>query len=158
MLSLRLIVLLTAVDPFLASIHLHSALTNSRRSLAPCDMHGDVIDAAGLLPAVRVQFYTIGIFINNRVMVVNVAKLGARSNLASAETDSAYRILILHDPGANIEHVHMLLDVEIPRQPREVVPIAHMIFHVRPIGLARLDPDRSAKIVCLQSPNPPKRA
>ena len=51
------------------------------------------------------------------------------------------RIFVLHDPGADIEIVDVLLDVEVARQPGEVVPVAHLPFHVGPVGLAWLNPD-----------------
>ena len=41
----------------------------------------------------------------------------------------------------------MLLDVEVARQPGEVVPVSHLIQHVGPVGLARLGPAAAAVVV-----------
>ena len=56
-------------------------------------------------------------------------------------------------PGADVEEVDVLLDVEIAREPGEVVPVAHLPGHVGPVGLPRLDPDAAAVVVGLQRVN-----
>ena len=47
----------------------------------------------------------------------------------------------------------MLLDVEVAREPGEVVPVAQLPLHVGPAGLPRLDPDPAAVIVGLECPD-----
>ena len=59
-------------------------------------------------------------------------------------------ILVLHHPGADVEEVDVLLDVEVAGEPGEVVPVAHLPVHVGPVGLALLDPDAAAVVVGLQ--------
>jgi hypothetical protein len=39
---------------------------------------------------------------------------------------------------ADVEVVNVLLDVEVARQPSEVVPVPHLVKHVGPAGLAGL--------------------
>src|SRR5215831_1422609 len=85
-------------------------------------------------------------------MIVDMAILGPRANLPAAEADGLHRIFAL-EPRADIEVMHVLFDVEIARQPGEVVPIPHLPRHVAPVRLSRLDPDTAAVIVSLQRPN-----
>ena len=44
-------------------------------------------------------------------------------------------------------------ETEVIACPGEVVPIAHVILHVRPLRLARLHPDRSAVVIGLDGPD-----
>src|ERR1051326_1821757 len=80
-------------------------------------------------------------------MVVDVAVLRAGPPGAPARSGRRDRIFVLERPGRQIELVNVLLDVEIAREPGEVIPVAHLPFHVGPLGFAGLDPDRSAQIV-----------
>jgi hypothetical protein len=43
--------------------------------------------------------------------------------------------------------VHVLLDVEIARQPGEVVPVPHLIQHLGPVGLLGLVPASASVVV-----------
>src|SRR5262249_48864228 len=73
------------------------------------------------------------------------------ADLAAAYADALRRILVAHGPGADVEVVDVLLDVEVAGQPGEVVPVAHLPFHVGPVLLAREHPDTAAQIVGLKA-------
>ena len=57
------------------------------------------------------------------------------------------RVLVLHDPGADVEEVDVLLDVEVAGEPGEVVPVPHLVSHLGPVGLPRLGPAAAAVVV-----------
>ena len=43
--------------------------------------------------------------------------------------------------------MHVLLHIEVTRKPRVIVPVTHLIMHVRPVGLTFLLPDCTSVIV-----------
>src|SRR4029453_12307132 len=92
--------------------------------------NGHVVAATGLLPAVAEKFYSIRIFVNYRMMIVNVSVLGGGANLPPAQPNRAHWVLVLHEPGANIQMMHVLLDVEIAAKPGEIIPVPHLPLHV----------------------------
>ena len=99
-----------------------------------------VVLAAGLLPAVADQPGPVGVLVDHREMIVDVAVLGAGEHLPAAHADRLDRVLLLHDPGADVEEVDVLLDVEVAGEPGEVVPVAHLVvMSVQPgcFGLAQ---------------------
>src|SRR4030095_1138868 len=100
----------------------------------------------------------VRIFVDTRVMVVDIAILGTGPDLSTADPERSDRVLVFHRPGADIEVVHVLLDIEVARQPGEGVPVAHLPLHVAPAGLARLHPDRAAEVPRFQRPDLPERA
>src|SRR5262249_35666034 len=110
-------------------------------------MGADVVLAAALLPAIAEELYTVGVLIHHGKMIVYMAVLRGGAHLTTAQADGADRVFVLHHPGANIQEVDVLLDVEIAAEPGEVVPVAHLPDHVGPAGLARLDPDRPAIVI-----------
>src|SRR5688572_11388411 len=91
------------------------------------------------------------------MVVVDVAVFGSGADLAPTNTIRAHRVFVFHDPGTEIEHVNVLFDIEVAGEPREVIPIAHVIFHVGPFRLAWLYPDRAAKVIRLKRPNMAER-
>ena len=92
----------------------------------------------------------VGVLVNDREVVVDVAVLRAGEHLRPPMPMASYRILVLHHPGAHVEEVDVLLDVEVAREPGEVVPVAHLVGHVGPVGLARLGPAAAAVVVGLE--------
>ena len=70
---------------------------------------------AGLLAAGKEELDAAGVFVRDCVMVVDVAILRARPDLAAAHSDSLNWILVFHHPGAYVEIVDMLLDIEVTR-------------------------------------------
>jgi hypothetical protein len=61
-------------------------------------------------------------------MIVNVAILVAGEHLAATHAHRLDRVLLLHDPRADIEEMDVLLDVEVAGEPCEVVPIPHHLY------------------------------
>src|SRR5690349_18686397 len=86
-------------------------------------------------------------------MVKDIPIFRPRANLPPADADGAYRILVSQQPRADVEVVDVLLDVEVARQPCEVVPVAHLPVHVGPVGLTGMEPNSAAIVVGLQGVN-----
>ena len=92
-----------------------------------------------------------GVLVDDREVVVDVAVLRPGAHLPAAHADGLDRVLVLHHPGADVEEVDVLLDVEVAREPGEVVPVAHLVLHVGPVRLPRLGPAAAAVVVGLKS-------
>ena len=120
---------------------------SSARPLGPQHLGAHVVLAARLLPAIADELRPVGVFVDDGEMVVDVAVLRLGEHLPAAHADGLDRVLVLHHPGADVEEVDVLLDVEVAREPGEVVPVAHLVVHVGPVGLARLGPAAAAVVV-----------
>src|SRR5687767_10629566 len=83
------------------------------------------------------------------MVVVDIAPLLAGANLAAAETEGLLRRLVPHEPHRLIEAMDVLLDVVITGKPGEIEPVAHLVFHFRPLGLAAAVPERTGEVVLL---------
>ena len=121
--------------------------TKSARPLRAHHLDAHVVLAARLLPAVAEEPGAVGVLVDDGEVVVDVAVLRAGAHLPAAHADGLDRVLLLHDPGADVEEVDVLLDVEVARQPGEVVPVAHLVSHVGPARLPRLVPAAAAVVV-----------
>src|SRR5262249_7961669 len=128
-------------------VHPAPALREERLPLRPQHLGAHVALAPLLLPAVAVELRAVGVLVDHREMVVDVAVLRPGAALPSAYADRLDGVAVLHDPGTDVEVMDVLLDVEIARQPGEVVPVPHLPGHVAPALLARLDPDPAAVVV-----------
>src|SRR5262249_28584659 len=80
----------------------------------------------------------------------DVAELLAGAGLASARADALDGVGVAHDPGADVEVVDVLLDVEVAGEPGVVVPVAHLPGHLAHVIGALATPDGAAQIVGLQ--------
>ncbi len=110
-------------------------------------LYAHVVLAARLLAAVADEPRTIGIIISHGEMVIDLAILRLGEDLSASHADSLRRVLVLHHPGSDVKEVNMLFDVEIAREPGEIVPVAHLVEHFGPIGLARLGPAAATIVV-----------
>ena len=61
--------------------------------------------------------------------------------------DGLDRVLLVHDPRADVEEVDVLLDVEVAGEPGEVVPVPHLVNHLGPGRLLGLGPAAAAVVV-----------
>src|SRR5262249_28997838 len=86
----------------------------------------NVAALAGATPAVRV-------FELHAMMVEDFAVIRAFAHFASAHAVGANGVTLL-EPIDHVEVVNVLLDDVIAAQPNEVVPVAHLIFHLREIA------------------------
>jgi len=102
--------------------------------------------------------HVVGVRVIDGEVVEDVAELRPRPHLPPAQADRLDRVLVLHRPGDLVQVVDVLLDVEVARQPGEVVPVAHLPFHVGPPIAPGDDPDRAAQVVGLQRDDVPQRA
>ncbi len=94
----------------------------------------------GLHPvaAMVIAAHIVGIFINDREVVVNIAIFRVGARLPAADTPAAHGRLVPHDPAHRVDSVHGLFDDMIARKPRVVVPVAHLVFHVGAARFTRL--------------------
>ena len=79
-----------------------------------------------------------GELISDGVVIVNVAALRAGAHLPASHAHGADGVLVLQGPRHLVEAVDVLLDVVVAAQPREVVPVADLPLHLRPLlGVVR---------------------
>ena len=95
----------------------------------------------------------VGVLVDDGEVIVDLAVLGTGQHLPAAHADGPDGVLVLHHPGAGVEHVDVLLDVEVAGEPGEVVPVAHLVRHVGPVGLPGLVPSAAAVVVGEQRDN-----
>src|SRR5258707_3696969 len=74
---------------------------------------GDITSATRLLAAFAEESDAVGVFVNNTVMIEDVAVLRPGPRLPAAKTDCLDRVLVLHHPGHLVQAVDVLLDVVI---------------------------------------------
>src|SRR5262249_10542480 len=111
------------------------------------NMGAHVVGAAGLLAAVADQPRAVRVLICYGQMVEDLAEFRPGEHLTPAHADGLYRIFFFHDPRAGIQEMDMLLDIEVAREPGEVVPVAHLVEHLGPAGLFGLVPAPAAIVV-----------
>ena len=87
------------------------------------------------------------VLVDHREVVVDVAVLRPGAHLPPAHADGPDGVAVLHDPGADVEEVDVLLDVEVAREPGEVVPVPHLVRHLGPVRLLGLGPAAAAVVV-----------
>ena len=109
------------------------------------------------MTTVAEHLHAIGIGELDRMMVKNLAVLFADANLPSARATGFDR-RPLHDPIADVQVMDMLFDDMIAAEPREVVPVADLMLHLRFARFTRLDPDASGVEVGTQELNFTDRA
>src|SRR5262249_19808477 len=136
-----------------ATAHLLIAVAQGRRAARAHHEIGDVVGAVGLLAAHAKALDAVGKFVGDRHVVVNVAELTARADLAAARAVTAFRVLVAHHPAHLVQAVDVLLDVEVAGQPGEIQPIPQLPLHVAPALLARPVPQRAGVVGTLQSNN-----
>ena len=123
------------------------ALAKLGTAFGPHDVGADVVLAALLLPAIGEQLRAVGILVDHGEVVIDVPVLRPGAHLPAAQAHGPNGVFILRHPGADVEEVDVLFDVEIARQPGEVVPVPHLPGHIAPLRQPRLDPDRAAIVV-----------
>src|SRR6185437_3762661 len=123
------------------------AIGESRPPLGTVDLGAQVALAARLLARVANEPNAILELIDDREVIVNVAVVRAGKHGAAAHADRPHRVFVLHGPGADVEEMDVLFDVEVAGEPGEVVPVPHLIIHVGLVELARFGPAASAVIV-----------
>src|SRR5262245_32568026 len=83
------------------------------------------------------------------MMIEDMAPFLVGTDLPAAEPGRLRGGLVVHQPRAFVEAVDMLLDVMVAGQPSEIQPVAHLVFHLGPFGLAAAVPERAREIVFL---------
>src|SRR5205814_7432766 len=123
------------------------------------DVIGIVAETTRLLPAIMEPTRTAGILVNDREMVENVPELGCRAHLPSSQGHTFYGRHVLHGPGHFVDAVNRLLGNMVPRKPGIIIPIFHLILHIRPLRLPREGrPNRAGVIDSLKRSHFPDRA
>src|SRR5207244_7199446 len=80
----------------------------------------DIRDAAVLLAAAAKQFSAVGIFINDEMVIENLAIGGIGPHLTAADAAGFDRVLVTHHPSHLVEDVNVLLDVMISLESGEI--------------------------------------
>ena len=80
------------------------------------------------------------------MVVEDVAEFRFVPELAPSDADGLHRVFPA-GPGADVEIVDMLLNVEVAGEPGVIIPVAELVVHVGPSGLALLVPDGAAVVV-----------
>jgi len=81
-------------------------------------------------------------------VIEDIAALGW--NLPATHRDATHRRLIAHGPGDLIHTVNSLLHEAVAAEPREVVPIPHLPFHIASFLPAEYFPEASASPDCVE--------
>ena len=90
-----------------------------------------------------------GVLVFHCEMVEDVAMFGPRADLPTAQAGDGTNRVIAQDPVHDVQVVDVLFDDVISGEPREVVPVSQLPFHVAPAFLARNDPDLATVPVAL---------
>src|SRR5213594_1934339 len=89
----------------------------------------DVAPTAVNVPALTEHARAIFIFKFHRVMIENLAVVRTFADLATAHAVRAHWMAFL-DPVCHVDVMDMLLDDMIAAEPNEIIPIAHLVFHL----------------------------
>ena len=89
----------------------------------------------------------VGVLVDHGEVVIDLAVLRTGQHLPAPHADGPDGVLVLHHPGAGVEHVDVLLDVEVAGEPGEVVPVPHLVSHLGPVGLPGLVPAAATVVV-----------
>src|SRR4026208_963348 len=125
MLRLIEVVLGTVVLPGVLPGDCLTLLRDLCATLSPHRESSRFVVTTGLLAAETIELRSVGVLVNDRVMVVDVSVVRPCAYLAPTGSDGLHRVLVFHDPRANVQEVDVLFDNEISREPREVVPVAN---------------------------------
>ena len=85
------------------------------RALGADQVIRDINRASAHLPALGEQLDAVGIFVNDREMIEDVAPLLFDANLPTAQPSGPHGGLVFHGPGGFVQAVNVLLDVEVAR-------------------------------------------
>src|SRR5438105_1633299 len=80
------------------------------------------------------------------MVVINVPELRCGPDLPAAQPGRGDGVSVLQDPGGLVEVVDVLLDDVVAGEPGEVVPVAHLPFHVGHFRLALDTPERAGVV------------
>src|SRR5205085_4523434 len=111
-----------------------------RGALGAVGVLGDALPGVGLVAALAEHHGAVGVGELDEMVVVVLAVLLARANLAAALALRLGRVGAL-DPVGDVQVVNVLLGDVVAAEPVEVVPVAHLVLHLGLLGLARADPD-----------------
>ena len=108
--------------------------------------------AAGHLPAEAEHLDAVGVRVFHGVMIKNVAVVLAAAHQPSAHADGRRR-MSAHDPIADVEVVHVLLDDVVAAEPVEEVPVANLVLHFGERAAVHGPFDRAAVPIAPQHPH-----
>src|SRR5688572_6162064 len=108
-------------------------------ALSADDMLGHAAPATSDVTALAEQFRAVLIIEFNRVMVEDFAVLLAGADLPPAHAMAANGVAVFH-PIDDIQVMDVLLANMIAAEPDEIVPVAHLVLHLRFARNPVLDP------------------
>src|SRR5687768_8265911 len=80
------------------------------------------------MPALAVQYRTVGIMKFNIMMIINFTMILSFSYLPATHSLCLYRIAAF-EPVNYIQVMNMLFNNMITAKPVEIIPVAHLVFH-----------------------------
>ena len=131
------------------SAELHEQGIESCFALIGTKSSGFFKNVGGHIIGVAEKLGSVFVLVDHGMVVEDVTEFLIRPDLPPTHTYCFDRVSPL-GPGANVEEVNVLLDVKIPGEPSVVIPVAHLVMHVRPVGLTFLVPNRAPVIICLK--------
>ena len=92
--------------------------------------------ATRLMARAGVEFSAVGVGVDGVKMIVHMAVMRLGAGDAATAGDAVHGIFIAHRPGHFVQFVHKHLHDKIAGEPCVIIPVAHLVFHVAPAGLA----------------------
>ena len=111
--STDLVVLALPHVAFAIGFAFDAVLEDIAHALGPINPVRDIVCRTSLLTAEAVKTNSAGVFVDHGMVVENIAKIGFRTLLTSAQTDGLDRCLVIHGPCHFIERVNVLLDIMV---------------------------------------------
>ena len=102
--------------------------------LVPTSVSETLASRAGDLAALALDALAVRVLELDGEVVVALAELGAPVDLLAAHAVSPDRVCA-EGPVGHVQVMHVLLDDMVAAEPGVVVPVAHLVLHVGPLGL-----------------------
>ena len=110
---------------------------HGRPALGALHVLGHAVPAVADVAALAEHVAAIRVFVLDGVVVKNLAVVDAGTNLAAAQSLATRRMGALN-PVDDVKIVDVLLIDVVAAQPDEVVPVAHLVFHLGELASSSL--------------------
>src|SRR3569623_1017086 len=100
------------------------------------------------MPALSVENNTVGIFKLNKMMVEYFAVIFAYAHLTATHT-LRFNGVAIHHPVYYVYVVYVLFINVIAAKPYKIIPVTHLVLHLRPAGLSWVHPNTVVVPPCL---------
>src|SRR5208337_5523122 len=116
-----------AIPPFVLARD--GAAKDVSRALGAEDIVLHLVGSVHPVAAVMIAANALGILVNDREVVPDVAVLGIGARLPAAHAPAADRRFVAHHPVHRVDTVDGLLDDVIAREPAIVIPVMQLVLH-----------------------------